>query len=341
MKRLFAVVLFAATSLSAQPVITSITPNNGPAGGGTVVTITGSGFSICDNCSPAIPPGVLFGGTVVTSELVNANTLRVSTPAHLPGTVSVSILQHNGHTTRPEAFTFTGTVEEAFDRVLLPLFVPPVEGAFGSRFVTELRIANSNSAVEATLFGLLPVCNLSACIFTDPLEQPYAIPPSEVHTSGQFELTGNPGAFLYVPKSAPRIEANLRVYDETRSALNFGTELPVVYDREFSTEPIKLLGVPLDPRFRNTLRIYATAETTVTVSFGDIAQVVTLRAGQNLLDPAYAQVSGITGGSGTVDVTISGQEIQVLPIEPPARFWAFISVTNNETQLISTISPQR
>ncbi len=341
MKRLFAVLLFAAASLSAQPVITGITPNNGPAGGGTLVTITGSGFSICDICSPAVPPGVTFGGTPVTSELVNANTLRVVTPAHLPGTVSVSISQHNGHTSLPDAFTFTGPIEDGFDRVLLPLFIPPVEGAFGSRFVTELRLGNSNAAIEATLFGLRPLCNVSACIFPDPLDQPYVIPPSEVHTSRQFELTGNPGAFLYIPKSAPRLHANLRVYDETRSALNFGTEIPVVYDREFSSEPIKLLGVPLDSRFRNTLRIYATAETTVTVFFDDIAQLVTLRPGENVLDPAYAQMSinGSTGG--TVDVTIAGQEIQVLPIEPPVRFWAFVSVTNNETQLISTISPQR
>lgn len=341
MKPLFALLLFAAASLSAQPVITNIAPDNAPAAGGHVVTITGSGFAICDICSPALPPTVLFGGTAVTSELVNANTLRVVTPAHLPGTVSVSVQQHNGHTTRPGAFTFTGTIEEAFDRVLLPLFIPPVEGAFGSRFVTQLRLANSNAAVETSLFGLLPVCNLSACIFADPLEQPYVIPPSAVHTTADFEFTGHPGAFLYIPKSAPRIEANLRVYDETRSALNFGTELPVVYDREFSTEPIKLLGVPLDPRFRNTLRIYATAETTVTVAFDDFVQFVTLRPGVNALDPAYAQLGGITGASRTVDVTIAGPEIQVLPIEPPVKFWAFISVTNNETQLISTITPQR
>jgi hypothetical protein len=341
LKRLAAILLFSAFSAAAQPVITNIAPNNGPAAGGTAVTITGSGFSICDICSPALPPTVLFGGTPVTSELVNANTLRVSTPAHFPGTVTVSVEQHNGRTSKSDAFTFTGTIEEAFDRVLLPLFIPPVEGAFGSRFVTELRLANSSPHVEATLFGLMPVCNLSACIFPDPVEQPYVIAPSATVTSNDLELTGNPGAFLYIPKSAPALHANLRVYDDTRRALNFGTEIPVVYDHEFSAEPIKLLGVPLDPRFRNTLRIYAPAETTVEVAFNDIVQIVTLHAGDNLLDPAYAQLSGITGQAGTIDVTVSAREVQVLPIEPPVPFWAFISVTNNETQLISTITPQR
>jgi len=38
--------------------ITSVTPNSGPVAGGTVVTITGSGFS---KCSPSVPT-VNFGG---------------------------------------------------------------------------------------------------------------------------------------------------------------------------------------------------------------------------------------------------------------------------------------
>ena len=343
MNRVFAVLLFALTafSLAGQPVITNITPSSGTTAGGTVVTITGSGFSICDICSPPIPPQVNFGGTPAAVELINANTLRVITPAHLPGTVGVSISQHNGYATRARAFTFTGTIEQGFHRVLLPLLTGPVQGAFGSRFITELRLANSSTTQTAIFFGLLPVCHLSACIFFDPLEQPWHIMPSGSEEPGWFEHRGTPGAFLYIPKSSPRIEANLRVYDETRSALNFGTEIPVVHDRELSTMPIKLLGVPLDPRFRNTLRIYGTAEMTVVVSYGGVSQQVTLRAGETLLDPAYAQVSGLTGETRIVDVTIAGQYDAVMPIDPLPRFWAFISVTNNETQLISTITPQR
>ena len=344
MKRLFAVLLFAATSLTlaAQPSISSIEPASGPTAGGTLVTITGSGFAMCDICSPAFTPRVFFGGTPVYSQLVNANTLRVVTPAHLPGTVNVAIEQFNGHTSRPNAFTFTGAIEEGFHRVLLPLFLPPVDGAFGSRFVTELRLANSSTAMEATFFGFLPICNLSACIFNNPLEDPYAIEPGGSIDPREIQYRGEPGAFLYLPKSAPRLDANLRVYDETRSTLNFGTEIPVVYDREFTSEPFKLLGVPRDPNFRHMLRLYSNAETTVTVSYGSFSQTVTLHAGRTLLDPAYAQLTIPSDGGAPVDVTVTPlTAVPPMPGLVPPQVWAFISVTNNETQLISTITPQR
>lgn len=345
MKRLPAILLFAVLALpaAAQPVITSITPTVGPAAGGTEVLITGSGFSTCEICSPPTPPGVLFGGTPASQTvLVNANTLRVTTPAHLPGLVSVSVQQHNGFNTLPNAFRFTGTTEEAFDRVLLPLLTGPVDGAFGSRFITELRFANSSDTTPARFFGLLPHCILSACIFFDPLEQPYEIEPSGSYGPESVEYTGRPGAFIYVPKSSPRIEFNLRVHDQTRSALNFGTEMPVVYEREFTLDPIKLLGVPTDPRFRNTLRIYAAEPTVVTVAYSDIMRIVELRPGVNALDPAYAQLGDLIGAGGTMDVTVTPSTIVVpLPGVEPVKVWAFISVTNNETQLITTITPQR
>lgn len=345
MKRLSAVPLFVflAVSALAQPTITSITPNSGPTAGGTEVVITGSGFSTCEICSPPIPPGVFFGGTPAPqTTMVNGNTLRVITPAHLPGLVSVSVQQHNGFTTMQNAFSFTGSIEEGFHRVLFPLLTGPVNGAFGSRFITELRMANSSETVPARFFGLLPQCILSACIFFDPLEQPYEIEAGGSHGPESVEYTGRPGAFIYVPKSSPQIEFNLRVHDQTRSDLNFCTEMPVVYDREFTFEPIKLLGVPTDPRFRNTLRIYADKATEVTVEFGDFLEVVNLRPGVNAIDQAYAQLGDIGGSGGTVDVTVTPFTPPFpIPGVEPVKIWAFISVTNNETQLITTITPQR
>jgi hypothetical protein len=345
MNRLFALLLLAAGTLSggAQPFITGITPSSGPAGGGTVVTIEGIWFSTstCRTCVPALGPRVYFGGTDVIAELVDANTIRVVTPAHLPGRVRITVAQHDGSTrTGPDAFTFTGTIEDAFDRVLLPLFIHPVPGQFGSLFVTELRLANSSNDSEATLFGLTPVCPVT-CLFDDPLEQSYRIEPSGSHQN-EFDTTGTPGAFVYIPKAAPRINANLRVYDRSRAMLNFGTEIPVVYDRELTSEPFKLLGVPRDPNFRNMLRLYSDAETSVLVSYGDVTQMVTLRAGETLLDPAYAQIPIPAGGGNPVDVTITpSTTAETLPGFKAAKVWAFISVTNNETQLISTITPQR
>lgn len=328
-------IVWAAVSgtAAAQPLIAGVSPDSGPAAGGTEVTITGSGFSICQNCSP--PIHVLFGRAAAQQvTVINANTLRAVAPPHLPGTFGVSVQAHDGSVTLPNAFTYTGSIEEDFHRVLLPLMTGPVHGAFGSRFFTELRLANSSTTEPTRFFGLIPQCRVSTCLMDDPIEQAYDIAPAgTIGGIDAFEQFGQPGLFLYMPKSAPRIQANLRVYDGSRRALNFGTEIPVVQDHEMTDEPIQLLGVPLDPRFRNTLRVYATEATFVTVEYDGVIELVPLRPGATLLDPAYAQYSNFPNGPGTIDVTIR-------PVAA-AKVWAFISVTNNETQLITTISPQR
>jgi hypothetical protein len=63
--------------------LSAIAPASGPATGGTVVTLTGTGFE----------PGVqvYFEGYPAETELVNSTTLRATTPAHAPGRVVVSV----------------------------------------------------------------------------------------------------------------------------------------------------------------------------------------------------------------------------------------------------------
>ena len=338
MKSILAILFFAATTVSAQQsiVIQSVTPNSGPAAGGTVVTIKATGFAYCVICSPPLPPPeVLFGGISVPVTVIDENTLQVVTPPHLPGAVTLVIEQgvQAQRATLPNGFTFTGTIESAFERLLLPVFAGPVSGANDSVFITILRLANRSSSENISLFGIAPYCALSACIPFDLFEAPYTVPHGTSLDPGNFEYRGRPGAFLYAPKSQPELIANLRVYDQSRSAFNFGTEMQVVRDREFSASPIKLLGMPLDPRFRNTLRVYAKEPTSVRVTFGNESHVVQLTPGADLFEPAYGSYSTFPIGTGTADVTI-----EPIGSEP---VWAFISVTNNDTQLITTISPQR
>lgn len=60
------------------PVLTSITPNQGPQSGGTTVTLTGSGF--------VAGMTVLFGTQPATNVQVNPNGLTATcvTPAYVP-----------------------------------------------------------------------------------------------------------------------------------------------------------------------------------------------------------------------------------------------------------------
>jgi len=84
--------LFAARALpasAAAATITSVTPNQGLAAGGTSLVITGTGFGTSG--SPLVT-AVTVGGTAATAfSVVHDTTLNVTTPAHAPGAVDIVV----------------------------------------------------------------------------------------------------------------------------------------------------------------------------------------------------------------------------------------------------------
>jgi hypothetical protein len=81
------------------PVVTAVTPNAGPVAGGTVVTVTGSGFTGATS--------VTFGGVAGTSlSVVNDTSLLVTTPAHTAGTVDVIVTTPLGTSANTAADNF-------------------------------------------------------------------------------------------------------------------------------------------------------------------------------------------------------------------------------------------
>lgn len=80
------------------PSISGITPDQGPEDGGTVVVITGEGFTGADD--------VTFDGIPATSFTVdNDGQITATTPAHVPATVPVVVVHDNGDSP-PFAFTY-------------------------------------------------------------------------------------------------------------------------------------------------------------------------------------------------------------------------------------------
>jgi hypothetical protein len=140
------------------------------------------------------------------------------------------------------------------------------------------------------------------------------------------------------------------VHDVTRDAQNFGTEIPIVRESDFRANRIVLVGVPTDARFRNTLRVYGDSPVDVLVTVGNQAPVRLKMTGGitfpiiNFPDfsvPAYVAFSNFPTGIGTVRVTIEAEPGFLQPLQPlESPIWAFITVTNNDTQAISTITPQ-
>ena len=82
------------------PTLTSLTPTVGPVAGGTAVTLTGTKLQAGMQ--------VRFGGTLATLGSVNpeGNSATVTTPAHAPGAVDVSVATPGGTAALPGAFTY-------------------------------------------------------------------------------------------------------------------------------------------------------------------------------------------------------------------------------------------
>ncbi|HEX2061154.1 MAG TPA: hypothetical protein VHK90_10470, partial [Thermoanaerobaculia bacterium] len=153
---------------------------------------------------------------------------------------------------------------------------------------------------------------------------------------------------FYVPKGEKGLAASLRVSEVSQQAANHGVEIPVVHRDEFDEESIALVDVPIDPRFRLTLRIYGLNRGTnfVNVSFGGRLVQLPLQFSNDIFEPSYAVFTDFTASpTGSplpervnvlIDVPRGPGGVHI----PGSPIWAFITVTNNETQHITTITPQ-
>jgi IPT/TIG domain len=95
-------VTFTAASSSA-PTVTGVSPNSGPAKGGTQVTITGTNF--------ASGATVTFGGTAATNVVVASSTsITATAPAHAAGAVTVTVTENGQSANLVNGFSYTATI---------------------------------------------------------------------------------------------------------------------------------------------------------------------------------------------------------------------------------------
>lgn len=84
---------------ATKPKISAVSPRSGSTKGGTVVTLTGSGFVKVKK--------VTVGGVKATKvKVLSSKRLRFRAPAHRAGTVSITVTTAKGKTTRKAAFTY-------------------------------------------------------------------------------------------------------------------------------------------------------------------------------------------------------------------------------------------
>jgi hypothetical protein len=343
-----------AISAVAQPSISEIDPVDGFTYGPTNVTITGAGFT-----EGAVE--VLFGGVPATILNVTPTTLRVyAQPTAQPGgvreegpvDVTVRVAGH-GEATVPNGFYFhplaTGGPAD-YVMTLVPLSAVQVSGAHGSRWTAELRVFNAS---HLTLRMLGP----EEVFQSPPIDPAVQIEP---HQTEQVILSnggnGVDGAFLYVPSLlswAPKF--SLRVRDISQNAASLGTEIPVVGYYQAGTD-VMLVDIPTDPRYRATLRIYAFTPAPMRVGvavYPESGNTPIEQYDVNLhgidtnfepfpANPAYIAVDPLTaivrasGPRVRVELTNYGHNVS----PPPPPIWGFVSITNNETQQVTAVTPR-
>ena len=143
----------------ATPTVSSVSPNSGPAAGGTAVTITGTNF--------AAGATVTFGRQAATNvTVVNSTTITATTPAGSAGAVTVTVTivgragawpvdspisvtdgdqrvsPNSGSTSGGTAVTITGTN-----------FATGATVTFGSAAATSVTVVNSTTITATTPAG--------------------------------------------------------------------------------------------------------------------------------------------------------------------------------------------
>ncbi|HEX8620055.1 MAG TPA: hypothetical protein VF911_20915, partial [Thermoanaerobaculia bacterium] len=244
-------------------------------------------------------------------------------PAHAPGFADVEI--SNGTETlvaKNAIYFFERNAPPdlaVFERVLLPVLFN-ARGANGSDWQTEALMSNRARWPIATyLDGTLTS------------RQTRGLNAQAQYLSGTAVL---------VPRAeSEHLAFALRVRDVSRVAEGFGTEVPVVKEAGMFRGTMTLLDVPLDPAYRVKLRIYAFGELGASTTgrirgFGTFNMTRSCSgAADCAMTPWYAEID--------LPVTVEDARAN-LYVTPPAGAslaWAFASVTNNETQQVTIVTP--
>ncbi len=145
------------TGVIPPPTVTSILPTNGPAAGGTAVTITGTGFTGAT--------GLSIGGTAATSvNVVNDTTITCTTPAGTAGTASVIVTTPGGSNAANTLFTYIApdlTVSAAHSPATF------VAGQTGTLTFVVTNSGNGPTSGNITFSCTLPVGLTASLIATD------------------------------------------------------------------------------------------------------------------------------------------------------------------------------
>lgn len=234
-------------------------------------------------------------------------------------------------------------VAQEYELLMLPVAPSLAFCAYDSRYETRLVAFNDHNGLASRF------CADGRC--------------HELQAKSGQEITNaeSPGeplpVFMYVPKeTANSMRMSLVVEASNKDHLDERgfTELPIVRAADFTEGKLQIVGLRMDPGFRQTVRIFGLDGM---MSGHVMMRAYKLSTNQLLFEwPFY--VGPLNGGQFTADgkqlrpafgmecdmsayLHSYGQKIRLEfeSMTPGMKFWAFISVTNNKTQHFYTVLP--
>ena len=244
-------------------------------------------------------------------------------------------------------------------RILIPIyFEQPVPGAYGSLWQSQFAIHNS-SLCPYTIESCSPLPDLG-CQLVGSQDAVLVRDETQTALPGRYPKPANgvAGAVVYIDgdvdpsqhcgtiDDVEDLSFQLRITDTSRSATNAGTEVPVVRESSFRTAPLQLLDVPADDRFRLVLRLFEMnldrAGFTIRV-FDQATNALLSRREVTTSTPPQGKARFQPGFAEIVDLTtphVGFVRVEVAPQTRGAAFWSYVSVTNNDSQQVTLVTPQ-
>ncbi|MEO8034931.1 MAG: hypothetical protein ABI837_10920 [Acidobacteriota bacterium] len=233
--------------------------------------------------------------------------------------------------------------------ILIPIsMLDPVPGAHGTLWKSELWVHNglADSLTLKPCGFISPLCSL-------PLHLPgtteQAFPSETLSQRGSLLITNIPAAL------AADVVLSSRLFELSRNAQPAGIALPVVREDHFFTKPSRFIAISSHPSLRAAIRIYDPS--VLGVNDPRMREGRSLRLevfapdgrslGASNAALEYRDVQTEASGFATIyDLAamfpqvrgVARYDVRVTPLTPGMVYWAFVSVTDNDTQQVMLIT---
>jgi hypothetical protein len=317
---------FAANAQTA-PRIVDVNPSTVFVGGGTPMIVLYEGkFSQT--------PTATIDGVSAPAKETTPGIVTVTAPKHASGVAELELRGASGETATATLHYYSAT--EDWMPLMLPIAALNVPGANGSLWTTESVLVNLGAdSIDVLRVFPFPI---NSTHVTAGARQPL-----------DFVWQQGAGALIWVPRWAlGSLAVNSRVVDVSRQSQTWGTELPVLRCDQLATA-VTQINVPTDPRFRDMLRVYI--PNFVSFRFRVIGKPMV--GDETLFDitrdiqlPHLAPPDVTPGLPASAAISLEtlpnfrAADRLRLTITADLPIWAFVSVTNNETQHVTLVTPQ-